>query len=87
MSLFVQQGESKDSMLLCRQADIDILPRFDTSFKPQFPIRAHGKNLQDMYAKEVVSYMGLGARESNPASYDSGSSSSNPCGSAVKFGP
>jgi len=36
---------------------------FDTSFKPMFPIIAHGRNLQDEYTEGVTSYLGLSAPE------------------------
>ncbi|KIW25994.1 uncharacterized protein PV07_09126 [Cladophialophora immunda] len=32
---------------------------FDTSFRPQFPILANGRNLQDEYSKDIVGYLGF----------------------------
>lgn len=37
--------------------------RFDTSFKPQFPILANGRNLQDDFDKNIVGYLGFSARK------------------------
>lgn len=34
---------------------------FDTTFKPRFPLIAHGRNLQDDWAQEPRGYFGVGA--------------------------
>lgn len=36
---------------------------FDTSWVPRFPIIAHGKNLQDVYAENPLGYLGVAAPE------------------------
>lgn len=36
---------------------------FDTSWVPRFPIIAHGKNLQDVYAEKPLGYLGVAAPE------------------------
>ncbi|KAF7187781.1 FAD-binding monooxygenase moxY [Pseudocercospora fuligena] len=50
-----------------KEYPIDILicaTGFDTTFKPRFPlINAAGKNLQDVWAKEPKSYLGIAAAE------------------------
>ncbi|KFY64802.1 hypothetical protein V497_01577, partial [Pseudogymnoascus sp. VKM F-4516 (FW-969)] len=37
---------------------------FDTSWVPRFPIVAHGKNLQDLWTKELSSYLAVSVPES-----------------------
>jgi len=36
---------------------------FDTSWRPRFPVVANGTNIQDLYAKEPLSYLSIGVPE------------------------
>lgn len=38
-----------------------LVVRFDTSWVPRFPIVANGVNLQDMWRKDLASYLSIGA--------------------------
>jgi cation diffusion facilitator CzcD-associated flavoprotein CzcO len=46
------------------EVDVIILATgFNTTWVPRFPIVANGKNLQDMYARNPLSYLGIAAPE------------------------
>jgi len=47
-----------------QEVDVIILATgFNTTWIPRFPIIANGKNLQDMYARNPLSYLGIAAPE------------------------
>jgi cation diffusion facilitator CzcD-associated flavoprotein CzcO len=47
-----------------QEVDVIILATgFNTKWVPRFPILARGRNLQDMYRKNALSYLGVAAPE------------------------
>ena len=49
---------------LWNMIDNTVCDRFDTSWVPRFPIKAHGMNVQEMQKDKPISYLSIGVPES-----------------------